>query len=73
MYVPHKARRSDRLDGRLVLAVWIDWVDLLFVGHHRLVIPPEWPLGRKLREVVPSFRFAKVAGRLLTHLSATWL
>ena len=64
---------SDRLAGRPILTIWLDWVDLLFEGRRRLVLPPVWFLGHELRAAVPSFCFATVAGRLLTPPWASWL
>ena len=65
--------RSDRLAGRPILTIWMDWVDPLFEGHCQLVLAPVWLLGCELRVAVPSFRFATVAGRLLTSPRASWL
>ena len=64
---------SDRLAGRPILMVWLDWVDLLFEGHRRLVLPPVWLLGHEFWAAVPSFCFATVAGRFLTPPRASWL
>ena len=64
---------SDRLAGHPILTIWLDWVDLLFEGRHRLVLPPVWLLGHELRVAVPSFHFSIVAGRLLTPPRASWL
>ena len=47
--------RSDRLAGRPVLGVWLDWVDMLFDERRRVRLPPGWPLGRELRAAVPGF------------------
>ena len=64
---------SDRLAGHPILTIWLDWVDLLFEGRRRLVLPPVWLLGHELWAVVPSFCFATEEGCLLTPPRALWL
>ena len=43
---------SDRLAGRPVLGVWLDWVDMHFDERRRVQLPPGWLLGRELRAAV---------------------
>ena len=47
--------RSDRLAGRPVLGVWLDWVDMLFDERRRVQLPPGWLLGWELRVPVLGF------------------
>ena len=47
--------RSDRLAGRPVLGVWLDWVDMLFDERQRVWLLPGWLLGWELRAAVPGF------------------
>ena len=55
MHLRDGLSQSDRLAGRPVLGVWLDWVDMLFDERRRVRLPPGWLLGRELRAAVPGF------------------